>query len=155
LSISSGSVSDLELKIVATVGIILQLAVLVYDGVRTYHGIFSDAPQIAPHAFPLTAIGTIGVNIGMYICSYVIEASTVEELWEPAEKYKKSQFRILWLQKGKSVGDQIFKSYILHNPGGQNTIKTSRKLEVNRSLQLWTFLGYSTSVISFVLQFIG
>ncbi|KAI5791342.1 hypothetical protein FPQ18DRAFT_409396, partial [Pyronema domesticum] len=155
LNVSSRSVSDLELKIVATVGVILQLAILVYDGVITYHGIFSDTPQIAPYAFPLTIIGTIGVNIGMYICSYVIEASTAEEIWGLKEGDEKSQFWILWLQKGEFVGDQIFKLYVLHNPIGQNTIRTSRKLKVNRNLQLWKFLGFSTSVISFILQFIG
>ena len=109
---------------------------------------------VARYAFPLTCIGTLGVVFGMYLCAYIIEISTKELKWSPNSGENNSgennsgdkQFRILWVQKGQTVGDQGFGSYAIYAPPENHTLMTSHRLpEVALKLHRLTITATAVS----------
>lgn len=58
------------------------------------------------------ACGTVALVVGMCLCSYIIERSTVEESWE-IKKIGGGTVRVAWLQRGGVVGDELFNAYSL------------------------------------------
>ncbi|KAL7941496.1 ankyrin repeat-containing domain protein [Trichoderma barbatum] len=160
-----------ELRLAACFGILLQTGVVIYCGFITqYSKITSkfqkDGSPVGGYAFPLTIIGTVILNIGMFICAFVVESSTKEETFQPTENWKA---RLVWLQQKKTVGDQEFKSFALYTGEDQpNIITSSRKNhgeELDESdqkqwlgpkkLEVLTVTGTITSLIGFFAQFIG
>ncbi|KAK6363606.1 hypothetical protein TWF730_001030 [Orbilia blumenaviensis] len=156
LNVSGGVVRPWEYAIVAVIGVALQFGVLIYDGIITLHpntqhlNLASGVPK---YAFPLTLIGTLGIMLGSFLCAYVVEASTVEETWEA--KANNTQYQVVWLQRGQTVGDQSFRSYAIYDKGDGRVIRTSRKAPNLHRLEFWTLLGSVVTVVCFVLQFIG
>jgi len=69
----------------------------------------------------------------MYLCAYIIEVSTKELQWVPGsdsvaqEKSGHKMYRILWVQKGQTVGDQGFGSYAMYAPSGNHALVTSHR----------------------------
>ncbi|RPA84406.1 hypothetical protein BJ508DRAFT_223080 [Ascobolus immersus RN42] len=110
-------------RIAVLIGVILQSGVLIFAGFATYHPKMryqKEGEDIEDHAFPLAAVGTIVLVLGMWICSYVVESSTFERKWElqrselaTGGKTSTEPFRIIWLQQGGSVTDQQFDSYAI------------------------------------------
>ena len=88
---------------------------------------------VASYAFPLTCIGTLGLVFGMYLCAYIIEVSTKELKWSPnsgpaiENNSGDKRFRILWVQKGQTVGDQGFGSYAIYAPPENQILKSSHR----------------------------
>jgi len=149
-----------ELYTAAVWGIVLQFGMLVFCGFSVYHPKFNqrfpkNGRPVQAYAFPIMALGTIILMIGMLICSAVVEQSTVEKeyvLARPEEQQDQSQpagsdppdhpddsadeqsrkFRVLWLQKSHVVSDQSFDSFAMfakYDAGPRNWIRTSRRVE--------------------------
>jgi hypothetical protein len=154
LNVSGGTVRRAELILAATAGMLLQIGVLVYDAILIYVDNSILDVEVPPHAYPLTCAGTIGICLGTFICAFIIESSTEEEDWEAASPEKQS-FGIMWLQRGKVVGDQAFGSFAIYNTVHDQRIRTSRKSTITKPMEIWTLLGSILTVISFVLQFVG
>lgn len=152
------SASQAELWAVAILGTIAQTAVVVYDGLITLYepwkGHFQkNRHQPAGYAFPMTAVGSIAVVLGLLICSHVVEAATVEEKWEAREGDERIKF--VWLQKGQVVNDQDFDSYALFCLDDKQSITTSRVRKDLRGFSTLVVIGTSVSLVGFVTQFIG
>jgi len=49
----------------------------------------------------MMAIGTVALVVGMFLCAYIIDGSTVEERWEITD----SGANFAWLQRGGKVND--------------------------------------------------
>ena len=121
-----------ELYTAALCGIVLQFGMLVFCGFSVYHQEFSqrfpkNGRPVGAYAFPIMALGTILLMVGMLICSAVVEKSTVET--EYLRKGKGSNdVRLLWLQKSHTVSDQAFDSFVL----GQSSSRRDRILTSRR-----------------------
>lgn len=114
-----------ETRCVAVVGVVLQLGVVVYEGVITYTLRWAKGDQaVVGYAFPLTAVGTVAISVGMFVCAYVIEASTQEVEYEVG--YAGKALQVLWLQRRQSVSDQQFASYAVYARSGIRRMRTSR-----------------------------
>lgn len=146
LNISGGTVPTWELVLVAVIGATLQLGIFVYDGLITVPSKMRLMFGVPSYAFPFTIVGTVGMTLGAYICAYVVEASTDEEVWEAADT-NRSPFQIVWLQRGQIVGDQVFKSFAIYNTPNQQVIRTSRKTKKLERLEIPTLLGTILCVI--------
>lgn len=154
-----------ELRIIAVMGILLQLGVLVYDGIIAYYPGFKQkkgSNEMARYAFPITSAGTLILVLGMLICAYIIERSTTEESY----KVKDADIYMLWLQKAGAVNDQMFESYVLLARDKRDIVTTSRRAkrsfggvadpgDKSVSTEILTAFGSAVSVIGFVLQFVG
>ncbi|KAL0635164.1 hypothetical protein Q9L58_005889 [Maublancomyces gigas] len=118
LNLGGNAIHDIELFAVAACGVMLQLAVFVY-AVLTYvmspwNLTFQKAGYQAAIYTPLMICGTAALVIGMYLCSHIIERSTVEESWTVKKMTKaQAQIRVAWLQQGGEVNGQAFDSYAL------------------------------------------
>lgn len=127
-----------ELRAIAVFGTILQLGVLLYSGLATYHprlAFTKDGKPIADYAFPCTAVGTVILVLGMLICSHVVESSTHEDRYKPCNGRKA---RIVWLQQTTVVNDQTFDSYAIHKKDNHSIIITSRPAnEADKSTKSW------------------
>jgi len=119
--------SKTQLYIVALAGTILQLGTVVYFAVATYYtsmGFQKGGKAFASYAFPTAAAGTALLVAGMALCSYVIEKSTREAVYYPAEG---RTARLVWLQKSGIVNDQAFKSFAIFPNQSPTRIITSRR----------------------------
>ncbi|PNP59152.1 hypothetical protein THARTR1_01400 [Trichoderma harzianum] len=102
----------------------------------------------------------------MFICSFVVESSTIEETFQPTEHWRA---RLVWLQQEKTVGDQEFKSFALYTGEDQPNIITSSRADHGKDsdekqrqgsegLKDFTFttvVGTVISLVGYVAQFIG
>jgi len=159
LNLHGGSKTG-ELYAAALCGIVLQFGMLVFCGFSVYHPKFrqrfpKNGRPVQAYAFPVMALGTVILMIGMLICSAVVEQSTGEKeyvLAQPEEQQDQSQqsgsdasdhladqanqpsrkLRALWLQKSHVVSDQSFDSYVMfgkYDSGPRNWIRTSRRVD--------------------------
>ncbi|KAF8459299.1 hypothetical protein BDZ91DRAFT_799949 [Kalaharituber pfeilii] len=147
LNTSCQPASRLEVALIACIGIILQAGVLVYDGLIIYHPRLKwrqRGQPVAEYAFPLTAVGTMLITLGMFICALVIEASTMEKTFKIREIEGNGRLQLLWIQKSRVVADQEFKSYSIHAQRNKEELITSRRVsrETLAQLERLTDLGF-------------
>ncbi|MCJ1342203.1 hypothetical protein MMC31_000383 [Peltigera leucophlebia] len=131
LNISVNSTSTVQrnytLLFCAFLGTALQLTVLIVSGLTVYHHALSariGAPFKA-YGFPLFVAGTVLLVLGMVICSYTIEQSTIERSWQPENQ---SKLGIIWLQRKQSVNDQSFDPFLIVG-GVKDSVITSTRVD--------------------------
>jgi ankyrin repeat protein len=116
-----------ELYLVAAFGIALQLGVLVYSGFATYYPkllFILNGDRVAKYDYPCTAAGTLVLVIGMLICSNIVEDSTSEERYCPADG---REARLVWLQKSEIVNDESLGPHAIFPRKAQALITTSQR----------------------------
>ncbi|RPA81717.1 ankyrin [Ascobolus immersus RN42] len=122
-------------------GVALQAGVLAFTGPTTYHPklkfkFMKEGDPVESQAYPLTAVGTVLLVLGMWVCSFVVESSTREDVWEVRETgsipssclppQPTKPFRVFWLQQSGSVTDQQFDSYAIIARQQRTSLLTSR-----------------------------
>jgi len=119
LNVCGQRVSKLELKVVALIGILLQLGVIVFAGLSVqkspvpWNGKFKkDGRPAQAYSFPLMAFGTMALVFGMFICACIVERSSTEMTWNIKEP-SGTLVKVAWLQRGGVVNDQQFNSYFI------------------------------------------
>lgn len=131
-----GGSSRMELLLGAIFGVLVQLAVLIFSGCTVYHptykeGFKKDGEEVESYAYPLFAVGTVILSVGMLICAAVIERSTTEDEWSINTGTDSDDHgfkaRILWLQKSHVVSDQTFNSFVIFANQPRKTILSSRR----------------------------
>lgn len=160
-------ITNLEKISMASIAVVIQLAVLIFEGVISYHpsvrGQFlKDGLSPSKEAFPCTAVGTVALNFGMFICSYVIDRVTTEENWVLKKALTKNDIKkcsVCWIQKGGTVNDQVFAPYLIFGEKSQKKIRTSHRCDRDSKLVIelhfLVLLGTAISVVGFVTQFVG
>lgn len=97
----------------------IQLITLTMPALATYYWKWPrKGVPVAKYAYGCFAAGTIAIFFGLVFCGRVIENSTTEVVFRPADKNDQAQIqRILTLQLGCTVGSQHFPSFaILYDP---------------------------------------
>lgn len=116
-----------ELRAAAIFGTLLQLGVVIYSGFATYYPTLrfkKENHTISGYAFPCTAVGTLVLVAGMLLCGHVVETSTNEERFQ-ANGGRIA--RLVWLQKPKTVSDQVFDSFAVYPKVVRHVITTSSR----------------------------
>lgn len=118
LNFGGDAVHDVEVYAVAALGVILQLGVIVYTVLSLclspWNSKFQKVGYEPTIYAPLMIGGTVVLAIGMYLCSHIVERSTVEGSWNVKDQtLDQAQVKIAWLQPGGVVDDQVFDSYAL------------------------------------------
>ncbi|RPA83159.1 hypothetical protein BJ508DRAFT_207357, partial [Ascobolus immersus RN42] len=158
----------------AVFGVALQAGVLVVSGLATYRFPWlKGGSEVSWYAYPFTAAGTTCLCLGMFICATVIEQSTREFRWKPADTTQK--LHVLWLQRELVINDQSFRSFglfsqrtldflltshpvhLLETPEGtmDSKDKNAVRREYMRRLNSYTIVGTVVSLVGFVFQFVG
>lgn len=154
-------VSEWELNLVALVAVVLQVGVLVYACCVTYSSTLKS--RIGSGTSPVWSlycilIGTVSLVFGMLGCCYIIEKASVEQTHDLTG----GKGRILWLQKGETVNDQVFNSYAIFTKTPRLHVLTSRRDQrlSNDGIES-DFFATATiaatlfSIAGFIVQFMG
>lgn len=125
LNVHNALPDDRELWVFAIVGTALQFVAIAIPVVMTYHWKkLKGTKQIQNYAFPTFLIGTCFLSVGIALCSYVIDATTVEHVFTPTDGYDVND--VFRLQFQQEIGDQLFNAYIMVNNSGYKKIRVSR-----------------------------
>lgn len=152
-------VGSFEKWLMATVGIVVQLMVLAYQAIISFYPpwkreFLKGGNPPSSQSFPCAVIGTVLLTGGMLLCSYVIDSASTEVDWilrgDPT-------CRVAWIQRGGTVNDQYFAPYLIFGHEGQKSMTTSHRCnqEIGTKLRSIVLLATITSMVGFVLQFIG
>ncbi|KHO01297.1 ankyrin 2,3/unc44 [Metarhizium album ARSEF 1941] len=123
-------ISRLQVHGAAVFATLLQAGLVIFFGITTYHPDFKqrylkEQKPVEASAFPLVASGTALLVLGLFICGHVNEASTEEYRYRPWDEDEMAQ--IMWIQRGQTVGDQVFKPYATLPRSKRTIITTSRR----------------------------
>ncbi|KAJ4246272.1 hypothetical protein NW762_013623 [Fusarium torreyae] len=169
------------IRLVATIGVVLQSGVMIFFGLMThpkYKSHFQrDDKPVANHAAPMTVTGTGLVVLAMIICGHVIESSTEEKFYRTTKDFEIGMY---WVQQEQTVADQVFESFVTYPSSPRSIITMSRRKVVHPEVPkfsqafrpyLWsqalssvlnlsvlevkTTIGAFIGVAGFVVQFIG
>ncbi|KAI8717145.1 hypothetical protein NCS52_00789300 [Fusarium sp. LHS14.1] len=146
-----------DLKAYAMIGVILQLCVLAFFGIITYHlnvrnSFRKDDQRVDDYAFPLAISGTLVLVFGVFLCGIVVEASTHETRYKKNENY---EMRIVWIQQKQTVGDQVFEPFAIFPEERRDVVTMSRRGVKPEILEPLTIIGICTGLAGFIIQFIG
>ncbi|KAJ3534758.1 hypothetical protein NM208_g7414 [Fusarium decemcellulare] len=171
-----GQICRGELYLVAICATLLQSAVLVYSGfVACQLTAPEDEDVVKGYAFPCTFIGMLLLVSGLLICGHVVESSTEEDRYCPAQG---TEARLVWLQQPKTVSDQVFDSYAIFPRHARSIITTSirkdkakvansansqderdkppdKNQRLSMVLETKALIGVIISLCGFIVQFVG
>lgn len=113
---------------VAALGIVLQLAVVLFFSFITYYPTSrfeKDDKPVVGYAFPLTAGGTFLLILGMLMCSHVVDSSTDETRYKVVGERR---VQLVWLQTESKVSDQVFSPVAIHRRKPCEMVTTSSRV---------------------------
>ena len=149
-----------EIYIYATIGVVVQAGVLTFACFVTFNTQLAQqvgGEQGTVYGCILATTGTLVLVVGMLVCAFVVESSTQEISYKITEKA--SKFRVLWVQRGETVGDQGFDSYVIFGDGERDSLLSSRIVDHNADSRFYAeafaMAGTAFGIIGFVVQFTG
>lgn len=121
---------------------LVQAGLLIFFGIITYHpdikqNYLKDGQPVGKSAFPLVASGTALLVLGLLVCAHVVEDSTTEHRYELSDECILAQ--MIWVQRGQTVGDQVFKPYATLPRSWRTIITTSRRRVRQRKSDSFAF----------------
>jgi len=167
LNIHNAVASTRETLLFMALGIAMQSVALVIPAIMTYHWKKKKGDQfVQGYAYPTFLAASCVLITGIALCSHIIEATTVEQIFVAEKPYVK---RIFQLQMACTMGDQTFDPYIIATNPRADCLRTSRSGSYNlarlgndprvtraiRSQKRKTWLAIILSFLGFVGQFVG
>ena len=114
-----------ELWAFAMIWMALQFVAVAIPAIMTYHWKEPKGTKpVQDYAYPTFLLGTCLLFVSIALCSYIIEATTVEQVFLPTDDYGVEN--IFRLQLQQNMGDQPFKTYVILNNTEDKKIRTSR-----------------------------
>ncbi|KXH37807.1 hypothetical protein CSIM01_08170 [Colletotrichum simmondsii] len=166
--------SRAELRTAAILSLLLQLGLVAYAGCSVYHpalGFLKDGNPVAWYAFPFYSAGTLLLDGCLFVCAHVVGSQTVVKKFRPS---KGSVARLVWLQRAKTVSNQVFDSFAVYSKSPRPFITISeRKLKATNPpppplyqkqkpesategfIKLKTILGFVFSLCGYIMQLFG
>jgi hypothetical protein len=139
-----------SLRIIASIGVVLQTGVLAFHAIITYYLRWGKNEfGVSRYSYPTTTVGTLLLACGMFVCAYVIEASTFEET-----RTVPLRSQIAWIQRGQRVNDQNFRSYAIYAAKTQQKVRMSYPAPDDnhrKRLEIWALLGSILSITGRIL----
>ncbi|OAQ59397.1 ankyrin 2,3/unc44 [Pochonia chlamydosporia 170] len=134
--------SRVQVHATACFATLVQAGLLIFFGIITYHpdikqNYLKDSQPVGKSAFPLVASGTALLVLGLLVCAHVVEDSTTEHRYELSDECILAQ--MIWVQRGQTVGDQVFKPYATLPRSWRTIITTSRRRVRQRKSDSFAF----------------
>ncbi|KAK4232577.1 hypothetical protein QBC38DRAFT_514249 [Podospora fimiseda] len=163
LNVTNGTVRSWELYLAMFLGLAIQFGVLIYDGFLVSSPLPWLDKDVPRYALTLTTVGTVTMCVGTGLCALIVESRTVEEVWkaeygaDSGTKRWQDLPSIVWIQRGKVVADQVFRSFkIMGNRSSrEKVLRTSRKNPNPVLTESWAVIASTMAMTGFVLQFCG
>jgi hypothetical protein len=143
-SLSSYRSTVRELWFAAAAGIVIQITVVLISTITLHHPSVKTVigePK-SKYGFWLFIAGTLCLNMGMFLCAWVIDQNTRDLVWRKPtipglapvpnkEDSHNNQFHLFWLQQGHTVNDQKFDPYLILG-GLKREMLTSSRISHSR-----------------------
>ncbi|KAK3321371.1 hypothetical protein B0T19DRAFT_466722 [Cercophora scortea] len=128
LNVKAAIVSSSELWQWAGIGVLVQLAALIYPAYPTYYlsWTLKDGAPPTKYGYPFFVIGTLMLVSGMIACGHIIEGITTEHHLAPRSGAAAQIKQVLRLQRFCTVSDQRFSSFAIFNSPGDLNIRVSQ-----------------------------
>ncbi|KAI5797198.1 hypothetical protein FPQ18DRAFT_422484 [Pyronema domesticum] len=162
-------VPELELRVIAVFGVLLQTGVLVFAGITVappWKAQFMKSDKAAPlYAFPYMVAGTIAMVLGLFICARIIERSTDEKTWTRENQANDQQFDSYFIQRASKETHKMDwfwtgLSVFLGDPSvARNreirTTRSEKATSLNVDQNTLTIIAVSICLFGFIAQFVG
>ncbi|CCX13726.1 Similar to hypothetical protein CHGG_08881 [Chaetomium globosum CBS 148.51]; acc. no. XP_001226808 [Pyronema omphalodes CBS 100304] len=169
LNIGQQRVPELELRVIAVFGVLLQTGVLVFAGITVappWKAQFMKSDKAAPlYAFPYMVAGTIAMVLGLFICARIIERSTDEKTWTRENQANDQQFDSYFIQRASKETHKMDwfwtgLSVFLGDPSvARNreirTTRSEKATSLNVDQNTLTIIAVSICLFGFIAQFVG
>lgn len=144
LNMSGRPSNDLR-RMSSVIAILAQLSVVF---IAIFQSKFSAVPPPG-YMVTLYCLGTVSVNLGMFICAEAVRSVTDDEQWSLAER----DANLVWIQKSQRIGDKYFPPYVI--PCFQRRLYIS-SINANETklLQGNVLVASILSVLGFIWQFV-
>jgi ankyrin repeat protein len=137
------------LRLAMLSALLVQLSVFGFSAWVTYS---SQKESTNTYAYPLYLIGSVGMLIGLIICSSLVRSSCIQEDWY--RDYSDSKLPVVWLQQAQKLNDQSFGSYAIRcSDLSIKSLYTNESLAKNRGTTV--VIATSVTMAGFICQFIG
>ncbi|KAF2107492.1 hypothetical protein BDV96DRAFT_672970 [Lophiotrema nucula] len=131
LNITGATAQPAELWMWAIFGVLVQSSALLIPALSAYYWSWPKGDNSIPsYGFPCFIAGSVGILVGIILCSYTIEASTTEHdfILDP---HISASMRPVYIQLGCTVGDQRYHSHLLCREKSIGRVRTSRLNDKN------------------------
>lgn len=135
------------------VGVFVQGMVLTVSALVVSWNWQKSGRSVSGYGYPCFLIGTLGIAVGLVLCSRVIEGSTTEKTLRPRLDPQMFDWRVVCLQRECIVSEQRFGSYCISNSPDDPHIRVSRLNA--KQYNVVAALGTLISVAGFIVQFVG
>lgn len=131
LNIPKAIPTGMQIWIFTSIGLVVQLAVLAFNALAVYYWNWSRAGYaVALYGYPVWAVGTICITVGVCLCAHVVEMSTKEITIEPKSSkhyHKKGDptFGIVRLQR--SIPSLGLEAFAIFNDEDNSQVRISRR----------------------------
>jgi len=150
-----------ELWAFVMMGMALQFVAVTIPAIMTYHWREPKGTKpVQDYAYPTFLLGTCLLFVSIALCSYVIEATTIEQVFTPTDDYGVEN--IFRLQLQQNMGDQPFEAYVILNHAEDKRIRTSRYDPVEQAensrakdQKSIVIIAVSLCFVGFICQFVG
>ncbi|KAH8600159.1 hypothetical protein B0O99DRAFT_590550 [Bisporella sp. PMI_857] len=172
LNIENAIPKPWEVNLFMVSGILIQATVMVINALAVYYWKWPRAKSIvASYGYPIWAVGTLIIAIGVSICSRVVESSTTEFVITPRTKDQNPMIReedfdclrIIRLQR--KISELNLPAYLIKNAENNNQIRVSfrdwrpkspgEKRPDKASRVMPTIVGSILTLAGFVCQNVG
>lgn len=147
---------------VAVSGTVLQAGVLIFAIVVTYClGWEKNGKPPDSYACPMAIVGTLVEWGGMFLCAYLVGKTSRKQIFHRNRQTLDKQSTpssIYWVQPGGQVlGDQVFDPFCYsdHDQPLLQYVSSWKKPSRSSDSELVLWVAVSTTVIGFVIQFVG
>ncbi|EHK41775.1 hypothetical protein TRIATDRAFT_228873, partial [Trichoderma atroviride IMI 206040] len=147
---------------VAVSGTVLQIGVLAFAVVVTYClGWQKDGKRPDSYACPMAIVGTLVEWGGMFLCAYLVGKTSRKQIFHRNRQSLDKQSTpssIYWVQPGGQVlGDQVFDPFCYsdHDQPLLQYVSSWKKPSRSSDSELVLWVAVSTTIVGFVIQFVG
>ncbi|KAK1243820.1 hypothetical protein MKX08_001958 [Trichoderma sp. CBMAI-0020] len=147
---------------VAVSGTVLQIGVLAFAIVVTYCLEWQkDDKRPDSYACPMAIVGTLVEWGGMFLCAYLVGKTSRKQVFHRNQQSLDKQSTpssIYWVQPGGQVlGDQVFDPFCYsdHDQPLLQYVSSWKKPSRSSDSELVLWVAVSTTIIGFVIQFVG
>lgn len=147
---------------VAVSGTILQIGVLAFAVIVTYCLDWQkDGKPPDSYACPMAIVGTLVEWGGMFLCAYLVGKTSRKQVFHRNQQSLDKQSTpssIYWVQPGGQVlGDQVFDPFCYsdHDQPLLQYVSSWKKPSRSSDSELVLWVAVSTTIVGFVIQFVG
>jgi len=159
---AGGSATEKTLCLATCFGLLVQFSVLAAMYLISYTRFLEFGQQratgtssilpIPTYIFCLATAGTLAISLGVFICSKVIDSSTIETNYMLNAGVER-ELLVFWIQKGGAINDQDFGSYAIFPRERQHSLISSHPRNYTRDQAAFDEVVHAVTLLALNILF--